>query len=127
MLPFMDRIPIFKKAIPSISEVDYIKRVIAVPGDKLDIRDGYVYINDIKQEEPYLKEKGVTYNQSLELPVVIPANKVAVFGDNRLNSRDSRQIGLIEFNRIKGKAVLRIWPREVIGGLYNNMKLQVNN
>ena len=126
LLPFMNNIPIFKKAIPSISEVDYIKRVIAVPGDTLDIRDGYVYINNIKQEEPYLKEKGVTYNQGLELPMVIPPDNVAVMGDNRLNSKDSRQIGLIEFNRIKGKAVFRIWPREVIGGLYNNQKPQVS-
>ena len=125
LLPFMNDIPIFKKAIPSISEVDYIKRVIAVPGDKLDIRDGYIYINNIKQEEPYLKEQGVTHNQSLELPLVVPPDKVVVMGDNRLNSKDSRQIGLIEFNRIKGKAVFRIWPKEVIGGLYNNQKLQV--
>ena len=122
MLPFMDAVPIFKKAIPSISEVDYIKRVIAVPGDELDIHDGYVYINGIRQEEPYLKEQGVTYNQSLELPMKIPPKSVAVLGDNRLNSKDSRQIGLIGFNRIKGKAVYRIWPREAIGGLYNNMK-----
>ncbi len=121
-LPFMNDIPIFKKAIPSISEVDYIKRVVAVPGDKLDIRDGYVFLNDIKQEEPYLRENGVTYNQSLELPMVIPPERVAVMGDNRLNSRDSRQIGLIEYNRIKGKAIFRIWPREAIGGLYNTLK-----
>jgi signal peptidase I len=125
LLPFMKDIPIFKKAIPSISEIDYIKRVIAVPGDKLDIRDNYVYINDVKIDEPYLKEQGVTYNQGLELPLVVPEDKVVVMGDNRLNSRDSRQIGLIEFNRIKGKAVFRIWPKEVIGGLYNNQKLQV--
>ena len=125
LLPFMNDIPIFKKAIPSISEVDYIKRVIAVPGDKLDIRDNYVYINDVKIDEPYLKEQGVTHNQSLELPLVVPPDKVVVMGDNRLNSKDSRQIGLIEFNRIKGKAVFRIWPKEVIGGLYNNQKLQV--
>ena len=125
LLPFMNDIPIFKKAIPSISEVDYIKRVIAVPGDKLDIRDNYVYINDVKIDEPYLKEQGVTHNQSLELPLVVPPDKVVVMGDNRLNSKDSRQIGLIEFNRIKGKAVFRIWPKDVIGGLYNNQKLQV--
>lgn len=119
LLPFMDAIPIFKKAIPSISEVDYIKRVIAVPGDELDIREGYVYINGIRQDEPYLKEKGVTYNQSLELPMIIPSGSVAVMGDNRLNSKDSRQIGLIGYDRIKGKAVYRIWPREAIGTLYN--------
>ena len=122
MLPFMDAVPIFKKAIPSISEVDYIKRVIAVPGDELDIHDGYVYINGIRQEEPYLKEKGVTYNQSLELPLEIPEGKALVLGDNRLNSTDSRQIGLIEYNRIKGKAVLRIWPLKVFGGLYSNLE-----
>lgn len=122
ILPFISNLPIFKKAIPSISEVDYIKRVIAVPGDKLDIRDGYVYINGKKIDEPYLKEKGVTYNQSLEVPLVVPPNNVVVMGDNRLNSKDSRQIGLIEFNRIKGKVILRIWPLKVFGGVYSNMQ-----
>ena len=121
-LPFISNLPIFKKAIPSINEVDYIKRVIAVPGDKFDIRDGYVYINNKKINEPYIKEKGVTYNQSLELPLEIPEGKALVLGDNRLNSTDSRQIGLIEYNRIKGKAVLRIWPLKVFGGLYSNLE-----
>jgi signal peptidase I, bacterial type len=121
-LPIIGNLPIFKKAIPSISEVDYIKRVIAVPGDNFNIKDGYVYINNKKIKEPYIKEKGVTYNQSLELPMIIPKGKVLVLGDNRLNSRDSRQIGLIEYNRIKGKAVLRIWPLKAFGGIYSNMK-----
>lgn len=120
-LPFIGNLPIFKKAIPSISEVDYIKRVIAVPGDMLDIKDGYVYINDKKIDETYIKDQGVTYNQGLELPLTVPKNKVVVMGDNRLNSKDSRQIGLIEYNRIKGKVVLRIWPLEAFGGVYANL------
>lgn len=117
VFPFIKNLQIFRKAISSISEVDYIKRVIAVPGDKLDIREGYVYINGLKLEEPYLKETGATYNQCLELPLQIPENKVAVMGDNRLNSKDSRQIGLIEYNRIKGKAIFRIWPMNAMGVL----------
>ncbi len=121
-LPFMKNLPFFKKAIPSISEVDFIKRVIAVPGDRLDMRDGYVYINNVKINEPYLKQKGVTYSQSLETPLVIPPDKVAVMGDNRLDSKDSRQIGLIDYNRIKGKVVLRIWPLKDFGGVYSNLE-----
>jgi signal peptidase I len=118
-MPFLANIPIFKKAIPSISEVDYIKRVIAVPGEEIDIRDdGFVYINGQKLDEPYVKDPGKTYNQNMKMPLVIPSNTVFVMGDNRLNSRDSRIIGLIEFNRIKGKAIFRLWPMDTFGKIY---------
>lgn len=91
-------------------EVKYIiKRVIAVPGDTLDIEDGYVYINGNKLEEDYIK--GRTYERSeISYPVVIPENQVFVLGDNRDNSLDSRQLGLIDFEQIKGKVTFRIWP-----------------
>lgn len=116
-IPFLENLPLFKKALPSIREVDYIKRVIAVPDDTLEIRDGYVYVNGEKIDEPYIREQGATLGWDIQKPMIIPKNNVFVMGDNRQESRDSRQIGLIEFNRIKGKAVLRIWPLKEFGGM----------
>jgi len=70
--------------------------VVGLPGDEIDIRDGYLYINGEKQQEPYTK--GLTYEQSFELPRVVPENKVFVMGDNREYSKDSRQLALSVLN-----------------------------
>ncbi|NTV90512.1 MAG: signal peptidase I [Clostridiales bacterium] len=118
-IPLLRNLPIFKKAITSISEVDFIKRVVAVPGDRLDIRgDGFVYINDVKLNEPYIKEQGKTFPYSVQFPLTVPPGYVFVMGDNRENSKDSRIIGLIGYDRIKGRAAFRIWPFSSIGSIY---------
>jgi len=109
----LEKFPFLKKIIPDFQEIDFVKRVIGVPGDTVDIKDGFVYVNGVKLVEPYAK--GTTYTQHVEFPITIPENKVLVLGDNRLNSRDSRHIGLIDYDQIKGKAVLRIWPLKDIG------------
>ncbi len=108
-------LPFVKKAFPAFSEIDYVKRVVALPGDTVDLINGQVYLNGEMIYEPFAK--GSTYKQSIDFPITVPAGKVFVLGDNRSISRDSRQIGLIEFNRIKGRAIFRIWPFESIGGL----------
>jgi signal peptidase I len=109
----LKKLPFLKKIIPDFQEIDFVKRVIGVPGDIVDIKNGFVYVNGEKLIEPYAK--GATYTQHVEFPIMIPENKVLVLGDNRLNSRDSRHIGLIDYNQIKGKAVFRIWPFIDIG------------
>ncbi|RCX20041.1 signal peptidase I [Anaerobacterium chartisolvens] len=106
---------------PDPDEVDYIKRVIAIPGDVVDINgDGYVYVNGERLKEPYVK--GVTAPNGMVFPITIPEKKVFVLGDNREYSSDSRQIGLIDFDRIRGKAVYRIFPFKDWGTLYDNLK-----
>ena len=112
-IPFLKNFDFLNRVLPSVMEIDYIKRVIAVPGDKIDIKDGRVYVNDKELDEKYTR--GETHKQLMDFPQVVPENTVFVMGDNRQNSRDSRIIGFIEFNRIKGKAVLRIWPIEDFG------------
>ncbi|AUS98739.1 signal peptidase I [Clostridium thermosuccinogenes] len=102
--------------VPDPNEIDYIKRVIGLPGDVVDIKDGSVYVNGEKLDEPYAK--GRTEPYGMEFPITIPENKVFVLGDNRENSSDSRQIGLIDFDRIKGKAVFRIYPLKDFGTIY---------
>lgn len=112
-IPFLKNLSFIKKMIPGVNEIDFIKRVIAVPGETVDIKDGNVYVNEKKLEEPYAK--GITEKLGMDMPIVVGENEVFVLGDNRQNSRDSRQIGLIEYDRIKGRAAYRIWPWKKIG------------
>jgi signal peptidase I len=90
-----------------------IKRVIGVPGDKIDIKDGAVYVNDVKLEEPYAK--GITEKRELELPVIVPEDSLFVIGDNRDVSKDSRTFGVIGYNKVEGKAVFRVGPLKDFG------------
>ncbi|HHW00044.1 MAG TPA: signal peptidase I [Clostridiaceae bacterium] len=112
--PVFRKLPFLKKFLYGFEETDYIKRVIGLPGEELDIRDGYVYINGVRLDEPYVTP-GITENGRISTPIVIEENKYFVLGDNRQNSRDSREIGLIDFDKIRGKAVFRVWPLEKLG------------
>ena len=102
-------------------EVDYIKRVIGVPGDEIDIRDGYVWRKSsgdkdfVKLDEPYTK--GLTDSHGMQLPYKVPEDKLFVMGDNREQSLDSRQIGPVDIDSVIGHAVIRIWPFSKFGGL----------
>jgi signal peptidase I len=105
-------------------EVDYIKRVIGLPGDQIDIReDGFVYRKSagdsdfVKLEEPYAKT--LTDSKGMQVPFTVPEGQLFVMGDNRQQSLDSRQIGTIDIDTVIGKAVLRIWPISEFGGLYD--------
>lgn len=92
-----------------------IKRVIGLPGDKVDIKEGFVYINDIKLDEPYAK--GITEQKDLELPVTVPENSLFVIGDNRAVSRDSRDFGCVDYDKIEGKAIFRVGPLKDFGSI----------
>jgi len=109
-IPLLKDLPFVRQAFPAIQEVDYIKRVIGIPGDKIDLKDGHVYRNGKMLDEAFIK--GETYGEGMEMPVIVPPDSVFVMGDNRENSRDSRStdVGFVEFKKIKGKAVFRIWP-----------------
>jgi len=90
-----------------------IKRVIAVEGDKIDIRDGKVYINGELLNEPYVK--GITPEMEMNYPLVVPEGHVFVMGDNRENSLDSRSFGPIPVSSVEGKAIFRVFPFSKIG------------
>ncbi|MEA2529856.1 MAG: signal peptidase [Thermomicrobiales bacterium] len=101
---------------PVTSEKPYIKRVIAVPGDTVEIRqDGYVYINDERLEEPYIQGPITDCNRQRCEQTVVPEGKVYVLGDNRRNSSDSRIFGLVDVDDIIGKAWLTYWPMDNFG------------
>jgi signal peptidase I len=97
------------------SELRLIKRVIGLPGDVLDIREGDVYVNGVMLKEPYVK--GQTNAGSVDMPFTIQPGRLFVMGDNRENSMDSRSLGPIARTSIEGRAVFRIWPIPKFGPL----------
>lgn len=90
-----------------------IKRVIGLPGDVIEIHEGYVFINGQPVQEDYLAEQGVSGEME---PVTVEEGKVFVMGDNRYVSQDSRapEIGQVSQDTIIGKVVLRILPFDSI-------------
>lgn len=99
---------------------DYIKRIIALPGETLMIRDGKVYINgQLLDESKYLANTVTTFPSDAVregIPYVVPDGKYVLMGDNRERSTDSRAFGAVEKDAIEGRAVLLWFPPQ-------NMKL----
>ena len=97
------------------SKWDYIKRVIALPGEKVEVKKGRVYINDQPLKEPYLNE-AIDYEFG---PVVVPDNALFVMGDNRNESYDSHRWNTwLTRDRLKGKAIfilLACRPYRIVG------------
>ncbi len=104
--PEKGEILVFK--YPRDQSRDFIKRVIATPGDTIEIKDGRVYVNDQMQNEDYILEK----TRSEYPKATVPDGTVFVMGDNRNNSEDSRfaDVGFVPYSLIKGKAMLVFWP-----------------
>jgi len=107
---------------PTDNSKDFIKRIIALPGERLLISAGTVYINGHKLDEPYLPEEWTALN-SWGGPdgMVVPPNQYFVMGDNRNRSQDSRTFGFITRDRIDGRAWFRIWPLNNFGGIYSQL------
>lgn len=97
----------------SAGEEDYIKRVVGLPGDVVEIRDGTVFLNGSPFDEPYLDQT----TQSALGPTVVPEGAYFVLGDNRGNSSDSRLFGPLPLDKIVGRAWLRYWPPDVAGAI----------
>ena len=106
---------------PDEPERDFIKRVIGLPGDTLELRDKKIYINGQPLDEPYVHYIDATHAASEVTsfdvrerygPVTVPQGEYFVMGDNRDNSQDSRYWGFLKRNYIKGKAVLIYWSYE---------------
>lgn len=101
----------------------YIKRVIAVPGDYVEIKNGGVYIDGEKIQEDYLQPGVVTdmvqgnSDESYFNNFTVPDNCVFAMGDNRPGSTDCRSFGCIPLEKIEGKVLFRFWPFSKFGGV----------
>lgn len=94
----------------------YVKRIIGIPGDVIDIKDGFVYVNGEKLDESYAK--GTTDGKNnLSYPLTVEENTLFVLGDNREHSIDSRDFGPIGYDQLDGKAILRIYPFSKVGSI----------
>ncbi len=109
--PKRGEIVIFKS--PKNKEIDYIKRIIAEPGDTVKLLNSAFYVNGTKINEPYLRPGvyifGGSYLQEGE-EVVVPPGQYFVVGDNRPHSADSREFGPVSKEDFIGMAILRYWP-----------------
>ena len=93
------------------SDIALIKRVIGIPGDKIEVKDGILYLNDIAQNN-YISDKDINYRTG---PYVVPEKSLWVMGDNRNNSMDSHIWGFLPYEKVIGKAIFRYWPLNNIG------------
>ncbi|MFH0887497.1 MAG: signal peptidase I, partial [bacterium] len=100
-------------AYPRDPSRDFIKRIVGLPGEHLEVRDGYLYINNNKLVESF----EIFRDKDNFGPVDIPGGCYFVMGDNRSNSSDSRAFGFLPRDYIIGKAMVRIWPLERVGFL----------
>ncbi len=106
-------IVVFKTFLKTADGTDkaLIKRVIAVAGDTIVVKDGKTYVNDEKLKEDYINGD---YDRG-DVDMIIPEGMVFVMGDNRQISYDSRDLGPIEIKSIKGKVLVRLFPFNRIG------------
>jgi len=111
-----DDSPLPKKVVKGILESvglstpsteEYIKRVIGLPGEKVEGHDGRVYVDGRELVEPYLPQGPTTRDFA---PITLGAGQLWVMGDNRENSSDSRVFGAIEESTIVGRAFVKVWP-----------------
>ena len=93
------------------SDIALIKRVIGIPGDKIEVKEGTLYLNDIAQNN-YISDGNINYSTG---PYIVPENSLWVMGDNRNNSMDSHIWGFLPYEKVIGKAIFRYWPLNNFG------------
>ena len=101
----------FTKYVLEFGKDSYIKRVIALPGEHVEIKDGKVYINENEFDEPYLRDGVVTDIIGVGFSdFTVPENTIFAMGDNRPHSTDCRAFGCIPLEKIESTVAIRIWP-----------------
>lgn len=124
----IDRFDVVVFNAPDEPEKQYIKRVIGVPGDTIEVRDDVLFVNGEEIPEEYLASDYFTLDESekftndFNLPILTGVEKVPeghyfLMGDNRINSKDSRVFGFVKESEIVGTTDLRIWPLSGLGDM----------
>tara|TARA_Y100001933_G_C18924187_1_gene532375 strand:+ start:592 stop:1173 length:582 start_codon:yes stop_codon:yes gene_type:complete len=93
------------------SNTALIKRVIGIPGDKIEIKEGSLFLNDQLQKNTSA-DSGINYSTK---PFIVPKETFWVMGDNRNNSMDSHVWGALPYKKVIGKAIFRYWPLDNMG------------
>lgn len=101
----------------SLKKKYYVKRIIAMPGQTVDLVDGKVYIDGTPLDEPYYDGTTSSIDPTVEYPITVQDDCVFVMGDNRNHSKDSRssELGQVPYDAILGKSQVRIWPLTDMG------------
>lgn len=118
---------IFKS--PGNPDIDFIKRIIAKPGETIEIKNNAYYVNGTKLNEPYLSPDIYMFGGSFlreNQVYTVPTNEYFVSGDNRPHSSDSREFGPIAKEAFIGKAILRYWPFSQ-AGIINRPTYSIGN
>ena len=106
---------------PGRGDTNFVKRVVGLPGDTIQLIDGDLYVNDEKYDEPYINDEYRTGRLNTFGPYTVPEGKFFVMGDHRNNSHDSRSVGPIDRNMIVGNVRQVVFPfgqwRSVPNGL----------
>jgi signal peptidase I len=107
---------------PKNPDIEYIKRIIGLPGDTIVIKDKQVFVNDILIDEPYIADATVLWENGFTVngvPYTVPDGHLYVMGDNRPRSSDSREFGPISFESVVGHVFYRYLPPQKAGWLKN--------
>ena len=102
----VDRFDVVVLKNPRNPSVDYVKRIVGIPGDRIRLLDGELMINDQKVDESF----GPIHDQDTTIETVVPQDHYFVLGDNRPISCDSREFGLVRAELLRGKVRVRFWP-----------------
>ncbi len=107
---------------PKNADIEFIKRIIGLPGDKIVIRNSEVYVNDTLIDEPYIAAKTPLRDGGYikeDEPLIVPSGQIFVMGDNRPRSSDSREFGPVPISSVIGQVFFRYFPSDKMGIIGN--------
>ena len=104
-------------AYPGRGDTNFVKRVVGLPGDTIEIRDGYLYVNGDRYEEPYVDDEYRSGRLNTFGPYTVPEGEYFVMGDHRNNSNDSRSQGAISRDMIIGHVRTVLYPFSGVRGI----------
>lgn len=109
---------------PGRGDTNFVKRVVGLPGDTVELRDGYLYVNGEMYEEPYINDEYRTGSRNSFGPYTVPEGTFFVMGDHRNNSNDSRSVGPLERSMIVGHVRQVVYPFSQWRGVQNGLEYE---